>query len=747
MKKLSEYVKQCWMRMIESEFTEHRLERNLKVMNWIGSVIALIGGVMTLMNILQHKGFVTLTTLLIFIAGVCISYSVKVTKSRTFAIAAALFVSVVVFTYYAVSGVNDGFAILWIIVVPLGFNYFGGVSYAVILSLYYEALLVILFYTPLRAYMAAHYTETFMNRFPVLYLCIILINSVAMYHYHFSTLYRIENEKRLREAAAAAVAAERAKSRFLAQMSHEIRTPINAVLGMNEMVLREAEDENILEYAEGIQGAGETLLYLINSILDFSKLEDDKMELFPTRYETADMVRRLVNFVSESARKKSLTFAVNVDETLPSVLQGDDMRIVQVVTNLLSNAVKYTEKGQVTLTLRNAGQSGDTVKLYVSVRDTGIGIKREDMKKLFDPFERLEERKNRYIEGTGLGMSIVTRLLALMGSRIEVESVYGEGSTFFFYIDQTVLDASPVGRYQHRQDSAERKEKKHLYAPEAKVLVVDDNEMNGKVAKNLLKLNGIVPDIACSGEEAIGMMREKNYHVVFLDHMMPKMDGIETLERLKAESLIPEGTVMVALTANAVTGARESYLQAGFDDYLSKPIEVESMEALLEKRLPTGMATWRVMERKSRASAGSGEPETRKEERPKEAEAKDGTEESLRKAGLSVEDAIRYCGGDAELYRELLRDFTEEFPEKERELEAYFAGKDWRSYEIAVHALKSNYKTLGAMALFQSAKELNDAAKRADTAYIEAGHRRFMEDAHGLTEMLRGLLNEREDEI
>ena len=221
---------------------------------------------MTIMNVIQKKGFVTATTVLIAVAGVVICYSANILKSRMIAIFTALFVCIVIFSYYAISGVNDGFAILWTILVPIAFNYFGGVRYSVLLSLYYEVLLAVLFYTPLRAHMAKYYTETFMNRFPVLYLCAILLNTVALYHFHYSTLYRIENEKKLREAVEAAVAAEKAKGRFLAQMSHEIRTPINAVLGMNEMILREAENNEILEYAECIQNAGETLLSLINSI-------------------------------------------------------------------------------------------------------------------------------------------------------------------------------------------------------------------------------------------------------------------------------------------------------------------------------------------------------------------------------------------------------------------------------------------------------------------------------------------------
>ena len=737
--------------MVEAGFSEHRPERNLRVMNWIGIIIAFIGGVMTVMNIVQRKGFVTLTTLFIFFAGLVVTYSVRVLKSRAVAIFTALFVCIVVFSYYAISGVNDGFAILWIIVVPLGFNYFGGVKYAVILSLYYEILLMILFYTPLRGYMAEHYSETFMNRFPLLYLCTILINSIAMFHYHFSTLYRIENEKKLREAAAAAVAAEKAKSRFLAQMSHEIRTPINAVLGMNEMILREATDRDILDYSESIEEAGETLLALINSILDFSKIEDDKMEILPVRYETAAMVRRLVSFVYEGAKKKSLDIIVDVDETLPSVLLGDDMRVSQVITNLLSNAVKYTEKGQVVLTIRDDGRDGDTIRLFISVRDTGIGIRQEDMAKLLDPFERLEERKNRSIEGTGLGMSIVKRLLELMDSKIEVESVYGEGSTFFFRINQTVLDGTPIGKYQEHQSAEEKKSGRYLYAPAAKILVVDDNEMNCKVARNLLKLSGIVPDIAFSGMEAIALMQQKVYDIVFLDHMMPKMDGIETLHRLNRENSIPVNTVMVALTANAITGARDTYIEAGFDEYLPKPIEIRRLEALLERYLPEGMAEWREGTDRQRTAEPAAEemrPGTPAEDVPKKekaapepaAAAQEAVPERLRRLGLSVEEGLAYCGGDEDFYLELLRDLAASFPAKRQELDRYFDGEDWKQYAVAVHAMKSSFKTVGAMDLFRRAKDLEEAAKAPDIDRIRADHAAFLAGGGAFTETLSSVL-------
>ena len=484
--------------LLQSIYKEDRLERNLSAITWIGMIIAGIGTVMTCINLAQHKGLVAWTTAIAAVAGLVIAYSGKVLKSRRPAVFAALFICVFLFTYYAVSGVNDGFAILWTMLVPLAISYFGGVIYGVSLSGYYEILFMALFYTPLRNVMGQYYTETFMNRFPILYLCNFLLNSVAMIHYHMTTLTQIKNEKKLEEAVQDALAAGRAKSQFLAQMSHEIRTPINAVLGMNEMILREASDENVLDYSETIQEAGKTLLNLINSILDFSKIEDGKMEIIPTEYATSSLIHNLAYSVSERARIKGLDFVIDIDETLPSVLIGDDVRLTQIVSNLLTNAVKYTEKGYVKLSIRNAGRRGDDVKLSISVKDTGIGIQEKDREKMFESFERLDEIRNRNIEGTGLGMAIVTKLLEMMGSEIHLYSVYGEGSNFFFELLQGVKDETPIGKYSSKsaRSKKENEMEQYLYTVDAKVLVVDDNEMNLKVIKNLLRRCGITPALA-----------------------------------------------------------------------------------------------------------------------------------------------------------------------------------------------------------------------------------------------------------
>ena len=312
------------------------------------------------------------------------------------------------------------------------------------------------------------------------------------------------------------------------------------------------------------------------------------MELVPAKYDVCVVVNDLANSIMERAKTKGLEFELDIDPNLPCALYGDDVRIRQVIMNLLTNAVKYTNEGKVTLSVSVRERNGDSLVMSVSVRDTGIGIHKEDMDKLFESFSRLDEEKNRNIEGTGLGMSIVAGLLDMMGTTLNVESEYGKGSVFSFDLTQKIMDPAPIGDFTHRihtKTEADGKEN-YIYAPDASVLIVDDSSMNRRVAKALMKRNGIVPDEAASGREAIDKMSQKSYDIVFLDHMMPEMDGIDTLKILQDRNLIPKGCAVIALTANAVSGAREFYMESGFDDYLSKPIEVAQLENKLALWLP-----------------------------------------------------------------------------------------------------------------------------------------------------------------
>lgn len=395
-----------------------------------------------------------------------------------------------------------------------------------------------------------------------------------------------ENLK-LKQKADAALAAGEAKDKFLALMSHDIRTPINAILGMNEMILRDCKEDSIYEYAQDVKSASTTLLSLVNSILDYSKIEQGKMEIINVKYDTRAMLSNLINGIANGAKDKGLEFKTDIDKTLPSEMFGDDLRIAQVISNLLSNAVKYTEKGFVSLTVKEKERKGDIITLYIEVKDSGIGIKKEDLGKLFESFQRLDEVRNRNIQGTGLGMVIVDNLLTMMGSKLDVESEYEVGTKFSFLLDQKIMSDKSIGSINRsRRSASKRDDKKHIQAPRASVLIVDDNDMNLKVASRLLKINGIIPDVANSGEEAINKVKDKRYDLIFLDHMMPGMDGIQTLEAIRKDNLVPEDTRIIVLTANAINGAREQYLKAGFDDYISKPIEVDVLESRLEQYLP-----------------------------------------------------------------------------------------------------------------------------------------------------------------
>lgn len=408
---------------------------------------------------------------------------------------------------------------------------------------------------------------------------------------HFNIFVLTSYNRKLALAAEAANQANEAKSHFLSTMSHDIRTPMNAIIGMNEMILRDSREDGTLMYAESIRTAGNTLLGIINDILDFSKIEAGKMELIDVDYNLVALLNDLVNMVQRKAEEKKLTFQLDVDPNLPRVLHGDELRIKQVITNILSNAVKYTKEGGVVFAISGREcEEADSIMLHVSVRDTGIGIKEEDLGKLFEAFERIEEKKNRNIEGTGLGMAIAQRFLNMMDSKIQVESEYAKGSVFSFDLKQKVVNREPLGDFDAAFKSylSERKTYQVPFmAPRARVLVVDDTEINLKVFVSLLSKTKMQIDTAESGDAGIALFKRNLYDVIFLDHMMPDKDGIETLQEMRACADTPnQKTPMICLTANAVSEMREMYLEAGFDDYLTKPIDTEKLENMLLRYLP-----------------------------------------------------------------------------------------------------------------------------------------------------------------
>ncbi len=540
--------------------------------------------------------------------------------------------------------------------------------------------------------------------------------------YSFTAALKAEESDELRAARDEAERANEAKSAFLANMSHEIRTPINAVLGMNEMVLREAHDNAIRKYAWNIKSAGETLLSLINDILDFSKIESGKMELVEGPYQVSSMLNDIVNMIRFKAEQKGLSFHVEVDESLPDQLEGDEVRIRQIIVNLLNNAVKYTPKGSVTFAVRGEkAEDGENLTLRLLSIDTGLGIRDEDRDKLFSQFERLDVQKNRNIEGTGLGLSITLNLVRMMKGTITVDSVYGEGSTFAVSIPQRIVSPEPIGNFQERVEKfvmGEKNYRENFIAPDADILVVDDNEMNLFVVESLLKRTRIRMTRSTSGADCLEKISQNRYDIVFLDHMMPDMDGIETLQRARAmvENQCRD-VPYIALTANAIAGAKDMFLEKGFTDYLSKPINSKALERMLQKYLPPE----KIREPEETPATPPEEQPEVVESVPAPAEAQD----------LHIDKALgmQYSGDMEEMYREFLAMFCQRKGETQQKIRDARAAEKWEDFTAFVHALKSTSLTVGGVRLSEAAKALEEAgqalldnpeAREESLAYIQS---------------------------
>ena len=547
---------------------------------------------------------------------------------------------------------------------------------------------------------------------------------------------KIRESDELRQAKAMAEEASKAKSDFLANMSHEIRTPLNAVLGMNEMILRESKDESILTYSTTIKSAGATLLGLINDILDFSKIEAGKIDIIPVEYDLSGVLYDLVNMVHSKADEKGLLLQVEFNEGIPKNLQGDEVRLKQIITNLLTNAVKYTESGSITFRVdyRETEDDADCILLVVVISDTGIGIKRENMDRLFSEFDRIDERRNRYIEGTGLGLSITESLLEKMGSGLSVKSEYGHGSEFSFVLRQRVISRQPLGDYEesYRSRAVELSEYRERFtAPDARVLVVDDNPMNLVVFKSLTKDTRILTDTCASGDEAIRLAQIHPYDIIFLDHMMPVKDGIETLKELRSLKDHPNvSTPVICLTANAVAGAREEYIREGFDDYLTKPINPDRLEQMILKFLPEDK-----IRRTTEAIAPTdtaGEPA----EIPEDLKPLVGSP-------IDVAKGI-YNSGDADSYRSLLKMFYASIDEKKEELDQLLAAEEFSDYTIRIHGLKSSARIIGATDFGERAQLAENEGKAQNYDYLRKNHEPLMEELFSYKKLLEGIFKEEE---
>ena len=555
----------------------------------------------------------------------------------------------------------------------------------------------------------------------------------------------VKAQGELLEEKVRAESASNAKSDFLANMSHEIRTPINAVLGMNEMIIREdnraldvAESdpmlvqealENINVYAGDVKKAGHNLLAIVNDILDFSKIEAGRMELAEAPYQLSSLINDINNMIMFKAQDKGLVFNVEADPSLPDELSGDEVRVRQILTNLLNNAVKYTEKGSVILKLRGKKQDENTLILTIVVWDTGIGIKPEDKEQLFNKFERLEMDRNSTVEGTGLGLAITHNLIELMGGNIEVESEYGKGSIFTVNIPQKIVSGSTLGDLQTRlKDNApgNRPYKEFFRAPDATILIVDDTRINLTVAVNLLKNTKMKIDTATSGEEAVNMASKTRYDVIFMDQRMPGMNGTEAFHKIReTENGASKDVPVICLTADAIIGAKERYLSEGFSDYLTKPIDNFALENMLMKYLPEEKV------------------ELVNEEITEVSEDERSVEEEfavLRSVGIEPRAGLKYCQDDVFFYKALLAEYAYGELEKAHNLQKSYEAENWHDYSIYVHSLKSSSKMIGASALSVRAAKLEAAANISDTGTIHTEHDNMMEEYEVLTAVIRSLI-------
>ena len=502
--------------------------------------------------------------------------------------------------------------------------------------------------------------------------------------------------------------ANRAKTNFVSNMSHEIRTPMNSIVGITEILLRSRHSPKEQEYLLNIQSSGRVLLTIINDVLDCSKMEAGKMQLFDEPYDTCSLFHDLRISMENRIGHSGLELIYDIDQDIPCKLKGDMGRIRQVIINLVNNAIKYTEKGSVRFSVHVRQKNTDKVMLYYEVADTGIGIRKGDQKILFDAFQRVEMDRNRYVEGTGLGLTISQNLVNMMGGVIEVESEYGKGSRFFFTIEQTIIDPTPVSavNYNGQKDNVTEKEAECLFiAPEAHILLVDDNELNLVVAKELLKPLRMQIDTAENGLQAVKMVRGSQYDLVLMDHMMPVMDGIEAAKAIRA---LPEDKYqklpIIALTANAMVDARKEFLNAGMNGFVAKPIDFARICNQLKLWLPKDLVRDVPKEEAKKLLADDLSDREIQPEDPQ--------------MGFSFEEGVKHCGSKAALMK-TIRIFYRTIDSKANKIEQCLKEGLISDYVVEVHALKSSALLIGAVPLSEAVKELEGYGKQGKTELLE----------------------------
>ena len=514
-------------------------------------------------------------------------------------------------------------------------------------------------------------------------------------------------------------AASQIKSSFLANMSHEIRTPMNAVIGMSELLMHETLSERQMGYVNDINSSARSLLSIINDILDLSKIESGKLTLIPVNYDFHALVDNVNSMFRYVAQQKGIEFRLESAEALPRILLGDDVRLRQVLTNLCGNAVKFTEKGFVRLKVYVSGDM-----LMFEIKDTGIGIRKEDMPKLFNAFMQANTEKTRNIVGTGLGLTISKAFVEMMGGRIMIDSEYGQGTIITVMIP--IVTGSEAG-IKHEDSKINDLT---LYAPSARILLVDDNEFNLKVAHGLMMLLGIDAKVTLSGSEAIGLIKDNDFDLVFMDHMMPDMDGIEATGEIRKLGGKYKELPIIALTANAVHGVKEMFLANGFNGYISKPIDMQELIELLMEWLPKGLIVQRA--------------DTDGQARPEDVlhgvfrDTINGIEE------INGDIGLNRVSGIESMYLDNLRLFHERLLPECQRLAGCIADNDVGRFSISVHAMKSTLSTIGAMDLSEEALRMETASKNNDFTYCLEKYPEFEAKLLAMDEKLSSLFPEEE---